>query len=207
MSVLGVNLKHLYQRRGLWLAFVILGLLVFTSLAMALGKPMAGKGRFMGLVLLQFLIGLCTASLAVEILTKPFSYCLPGHRVVPRKFVFLTAAVTGLLGSLLFLAYPGLHLWQLPLVVCSAFCAGLIVYWAAVAFTFSVRNAGWGVVFAFLLVWGMVHFELHVSAERAIVGCPFAMVALGLISSSALWIWLGNPDWARRFCAVVRIGF
>jgi len=147
-NIMTVNLKHLYQRRGLWLAYGLLGLHVFASLAIGLNKPLLGKGRFMGPVLLQFLIGLCTASWTIEIWTKPFSYCLPGHRAVPRKFVFSVAIVTSLLGSLLFLAYPGLYWWQPPLVTCSAFCAGLIVHWAAVAFTFSVSNCGWGVAFA-----------------------------------------------------------
>ncbi len=72
-SITTVNLKHLYQRRGLWLAYVVFGLLVFASIAIPLDRPSAGKGRFMGLVMLEFLIGLCMASLPVEILTKPFS--------------------------------------------------------------------------------------------------------------------------------------
>ena len=141
MSVLSANLKHLYQRRGLWLTYLILGLLVFASLAIALDRPLAARGRFMGLVMLQFLIGACIASLSAEVLTKPFSYCLPGHRAVPRKFIFSVAVVTSLLGSLLFLAYPGLHGWQPPLVICSAFCAGLIMYWAAGAFTFRIGKS------------------------------------------------------------------
>ncbi len=205
-NIITVNLKHLYQRRGLWLAYLIFGLVVFGSLAVGLNKPLLGKGRFMGPVLLQFLIGLCTASWTIEILTKPFSYCLPGHRAVPRKFVFSVAIVTSLLGSLLFLAYPGLYWWQPLLVTCSAFCAGLIVYWVGVGLAFGVRTSGWDVVFAFLLFWGTVHFELHIAAERAIIGHPFAVVLLGLASSAVVWIWLGNPSWARRFCAVPRIG-
>ena len=207
MSVLSVNLKHLYQRIGLWLTYLILGLLVFSSLAIALEKPLAARGRFMGLVMLQFLIGACIASLSSEVLTKPFSYCLPGHRAVPRKFIFSVAAVTSLLGSLLFLAYPGLYWWQQPLVTCSAFCAGLIVFWAAVAFTFGVGNSGWGVVFASMIFCGAVFSDLHAAAERAIVGAPLAVISLGLVSSVVVWIWLGKSNWARKFCAVSRIGF
>ena len=206
-NIMTVNLKHLYQRRGLWLlAYLIFGLVVFASLAVALDKPSAGRGRSMWLVILQFMIGIWTASLPVEILTKPFSYCLPGHRAVPRKFVFSAAIVTSLLGSLHFLAYPGLYWWRPLLVTCSAFCAGLIMYWAGVGLAFGVRTSGWDGVFAFLLLLGTVHFELHMAAERAIIGHPFAVVLLGLASSAVVWIWLGNPSWARRFCAVPRIG-
>jgi hypothetical protein len=208
MSVLGVNLKHLYQRRGLWLAYVVFGLLVFAAIAIPLDGPSAGKGRFMGFVMLEFLIGLCIASLHIEMLTKPFSYCLPGHRAVPRKFVFSVAVATSLPGSLIFLAYPHLHWWQwAPVTCCAAFCAGLIMYWAGVGLVFGGRNSGSRTGFAGLPICGVLFFDLHVVAERVIVNQPFAIVLLGLMSSVVAWFWLGNSNWARRFCAVPRIGF
>ena len=43
MSVLTVNLKHLYQRRGFWLVYVILGLFAFT---LALISEVSGKTIF-----------------------------------------------------------------------------------------------------------------------------------------------------------------
>jgi len=206
MSILIVNLKHLYKRRGLWLVYPSLGLLVFASLAMAFDRPSAGKGNFMGLVMLQFMIGLCTASLPVEILTKPFSYCLPGHRAVPRKFVIWVGVVTSIPGSVVFLACPRLHWWEsAPLICCSAFFAGLILYWIGAGLAFGVRNsnliAGW----ASLLLLGVAWSDLHVIAERMIISHPFAIIFLGMSSGVVTWIWLGNSNWARRLCATARI--
>ena len=64
--------------------------------------------RFLGYLVLSFFWGLLTTVLQKEILTKPVSFCLPGHREIPRQFIFrIGFVVNGLLG-LVFLAHPGL---------------------------------------------------------------------------------------------------
>ncbi|UCF15668.1 MAG: hypothetical protein JSW59_19920 [Phycisphaerales bacterium] len=205
MSVLSVNLKHLYQRRSLWLVYLVLGLLAF-SFRGTLARSSAEKGHFIVPVALEFLIGVYTASMPIQILTKPFSYCLPGHRAVPRKFIFWVGLVTSLLGPLVIPGYS--RLWsQRVLATCSICCAGLIMYLIGAALVFGVMNSG---PILGLLVWlffGSLFFDLHIVAERAILDHPFAIIFLGLASSAAVWIWLGNSNWARRFCAVSRFGW
>ncbi|MHC4085097.1 MAG: hypothetical protein ACYSWZ_08415 [Planctomycetota bacterium] len=206
MSILTVNLKHLYQRRGLWLAYVVLGFLVFVCIA-APFKEQVEQGRFTWLILLTFVIGLIAAMLPIEVLSKPFSYCLPGHRKIPRKYIFCLGIVFNFFGSLLFLRYPGLNSVQLLLVVCSAFFAGLISYLLGVAFAFGITNSVAFVGFLLLVIVGGGFFGLYRVLERAIVGIPFGIVLVGFLSSIVAWIWLGNEDWARKYCAVPWIGF
>ena len=109
MSILTANLKHLYQRRGILLVYLALGFIAFVSIAVLFKRPAAGQGRFIGLVVLAFAIGLIAALLPIEIMTKSFSYCLPGHRKVVRRFIFWVGVVVNLFGSLLFIMYPDLH--------------------------------------------------------------------------------------------------
>ncbi len=207
MSILAVNLKHLYQRRGLWLVYAFLGLFVFSSIVVPFKRPVAGQGHFIGLVALAFVIGFLATALPIEVLTKPFSYCLPGHRKVVRKFIFSVVVVFSFLGSLLFLIYPGLNSQQLALVVCSAFCAGLIFYWLGVGLAFGVRNSvAWMGLWPFI-IFGGAFFGLHIVLERAIVGNPFGVILVGVLSSVLAWIWLGDEGLARRYCAVSWIGF
>ncbi len=188
------------------LVYCILALLVFGSLTMALERPSAGEGKFMGLVMLEFLVGLFTASLPAEILTKPFSYCLPGHRAVPRKFVFWVGILTSIPGALVFLAYPRLNWWQSAPVICgSAFCACLVLYWLGVGLIFGVKNSALIAAWIWLPVCGVLFFDPNVVAERVIVSHPVAIISLGLSSSVAAWLWLGNPNWARRLCAISRM--
>jgi hypothetical protein len=206
MSILTINLKHLYQRRGLWLVYVFVVLFALAGIAMLFDDTKAGHGRFIGLIVLAFVVGLLLAVLPLEVLSKPFSYCLPGHRKMVRKFVFCVGIVFNIFGSLLFFVYPSSNTGQLLLVVCSAFSAGLIFYWLGVGLAFGVRNSA-----AFIGLWPFimlvgVFFGLHVTIEVAIVGYPFGVILVGVLSSVLVWFWLGDEGWARRYCGVPRIG-
>ena len=206
MSILTVNLKHLYQRRALWLLYRTLVLFVFVSILMPLEHPGAGKGRYVGFVAMAFVIGLLITVLPIEVLSKPFSYCLPGHRKIPRRFIFWVGVVVNFFGSLLFIMYPDLNSGQLVLVVCSAFSAGLIFYWLGVSFAFGVRNSAAWIGFLPLVIVGGGFFDLHIVIERAIVGNPFGVILVGLLSSVLVWFWLGKAGLARRYCGVPGIG-
>ena len=206
MGILTVNLKHLYQRRGLWLVYVFLGLLVFAGIAEAMDKHAAGKGKFIILVASALFVGFLSVTLAAEVVNKPFSYCLPGHRKVPRKFIFSAGVVANLLASPIFVLYPGLGWWQWIPVICSAVFAGMVFYWIGVLFAFGVRNsAAWVGFFPWLIIGGGF-FDLHITIERTIVENPLGFTLLGFFSSIAAWIWLGNANWARRYCGVPWIG-
>jgi len=206
MSILTANLKHLYQRRGLWLVYAFLGLIGFLSIMAALNKSRAGKGQFVWFLMLPFLTGFIASALPIEVLTKPFSYCLPGHRKTVRKFILWVGVVINFLGSLLFLMYPGLYSWHLILVVCSAFFASLIFYWLGVGCAFSLKNS---VFWIGLLPWAIMagsFFDLHIVLESAVVRYPIAVVCVGFLSSIMAWIWLGDERLARRYCAVPWLG-
>lgn len=207
MSILTANLKHLYQRRGILLVYLALGFIAFVSIAVSFKRPAAGQGRFIGLVVLAFAIGLIAALLPIEIMTKSFSYCLPDHRKVVRRFIFWVGVVVNLFGSLLFIMYPDLHSGKLVLVVCSAFCAGLIFYWLGVGFAFGISSSVSFIGYLPLVMIGGGFFGLHEIIERTIVGNPFGVILVGVLSSVLAWLWLGNEGLARRHCAVPWVGF
>ena len=206
MNILAVNLKHLYQRRGLWQVYLFLGFFVWVSIIMAFDDPAVGGGRFIGLVVSALLVGLMAAVLQMEVLTKPFSYCLPGQRKVARKFIFWVGTVVNFLGSLIFLMYPGLGSLQRIPVICSAFFAGLVFYWLGVGLAFGVRNSGAWIGFFPLIIFGGKFFDLHITIEQTIVGNPIGVTLLGFFSSIAVWILLGNANWARRYCGMPWLG-
>ena len=206
MSILTVNLKHLYQRRGFWLVYVILGLFAFAGIAVLFKGPEAGQGRFTGFVVLAPVVGLLLAVLPIEVLSKPFSYCLPGHRKVPRRFVFCVGIVFNLFGSLLFFVYPYLNAGQLVLVVCSAFFAGLISYLLVAGLAFGVRNSVAFIGLLPLIIVAGQFFDLHTVIEGVIVGNPLVVILVGVLSSVLAWLWLGDARLARRYCGVPGIG-
>ena len=209
MSILSANLKHLYQRRGLWLVYAILALPISGVFVTPLVRPPeAAKGQYVGPVVVAFLIGFLATLLQVDVLSKPFSFCLPSHRRVLRKYVFLVAVPLSILCSTLFLVHPGLNSWQLPLVLCSASFAQLTFFLTGVVLAESIRNAGVVVgLLPFAVIVGERYFHLPMLLERIIIENGYLVILVGILSSIATWLWLGRAGLARRHCAAPWIGF
>lgn len=209
MSILIVNLKHLYQRRGLWLVHAILAIVILGFFVKPLVRPPEpAKGQYVGPLVVAFLVGFLATLLQIEVLSKPFSYCLPGHRRILRKYVFFIAVPVSAFCSMLFLVYPGLNSWPLILVLCSAFFAQLTFYLAGAVFAESIRNAG--LVVGFLPIAGLVaegFLDLHVLLERIIIADVFLVIFVGILSGIATWLWLGRVGLARSHCAIPWVGF
>ena len=207
MSILTINLKHLYQRRVLWLVYPMLGVFVLVSIGVPLDDPAAGEGRFIGLIALAFMVGMAVAVLETEILTKPMAFCLPSHRQTVRKFVFSVGIAANLVGALLFLFYPGLpFLWR-PIVLGSAFFAGLVFYLAGATLTFRYLQAPG---FIGLLVFGLFGgrlLGLHIALEWVVVSHPLVVMGAGLLCAVGVWIYLNNANLARRNCLRPWIGY
>ena len=124
MSILTANLKHLYQRRGVWLWYLV----IMCQIPMIYSFFLARDGRYLGYLVLSFLSGAIAASIQKEILSKPFSFCLPGHNEIPRRFILWVGVVlNGLLGFV-FMFYPGLEFPSVFLVVLAGGVVGLTVY-------------------------------------------------------------------------------
>ncbi|MBN2138092.1 MAG: hypothetical protein JW720_09810 [Sedimentisphaerales bacterium] len=208
MSILSVNLKHLYQRRGMWLIYALLSLPVFHIVIAPLRNHEPGKGWYVGPVMFAFVIGLLTTLPQTDVLSKPFSYCLPGHRRVIRKYIFSTALATGLVCSMFFLTYHNLFGRQMPLVLCSAFFAALTFYLAGVVPALIGMKTG---VALFILLPVTVvageHYELDIFLERLIVEQIYPTILTGIISGIAMWLWLSRKALARRYCSGSWTGF
>ncbi|MBN1361356.1 MAG: hypothetical protein JW993_12230 [Sedimentisphaerales bacterium] len=200
MSLLTANLKHLYQRRLLWLLHLVLGCFVPMTVAMFLKRPVAGEGRFVGLVVLAFAVGMLAGMVQMEILIKPFAFSLPGHRLTVRRFILTVGVVSNLITCLIFLLYPGVPGGYVPVLLYSAFCAGLIFYLAGAWIAFSSAQPLAYIGFGALIVVVGQAFDLLVLLERAIVETPAVVIALGLATAGAMWLYLGKEDLARRNC-------
>jgi hypothetical protein len=207
MSILTMNLKQLYQRRGLWLAYGMFGLFVWVSVIFALDTQAAGEGKFIGLIALAFLIGMTAAVLQMEILTKPMAFCLPGHRQSVRKFIFSIGVVTNGASALLFLLYPGLPFaWRL-LVLCSAFFAGLVFFLAGAVLAFRFQRTSDFTSLLALGISGVVLLKLHIPLEQIVVLHPLVVMGFGLLCAAGVWVYLNNADLARRHCLRPWVGF
>lgn len=207
MSVLTVNLRHLYQRRGLWLVYAMFALFPLVSIGVPLDEPVAGEGRFIGLIAFAFMVGMAMMVLQMETLSKPMAFCLPGHRAGFRKVIFVIGIVTNGLSALLFLGYPDLPVVWRSVVLCSAFFAGLIFYLAGAALAFRCRQAYAFVGFLAFALFGGRLLNLHILLERIVVLYPGFVIVLGLLSARSAWVYLSHAEMVRRHCLRPWVGF
>ncbi len=100
MNILHANLKHLYQRKGFWLIALGLGLFVpIGIMAIVDGR----QSSFMVFAAWIYIAAGFTSALQVEVLTRPFSWSLPGHAGIPAKFLFCIGISVSLFWSVAFL--------------------------------------------------------------------------------------------------------
>lgn len=206
MSLLSVNLKHLYQRRSFWFLGLLCGILAFV-VVMIIGKD-AGKtpGIFSAPALWMLLLGTFIAALPIEVLTKPFSYCLPGHREIPRKFLFCVGLPLSFLWSLSFLFYPGLIFIEVIPLCLSAFSVFMIFYWVGVWVVLRFRN--WTFIFVLfpLLILGDKSLNVSGLIVQSIVKYPLPVILAGGAVNFWVWSCLGRSNLARRYCGILWMG-
>ena len=207
MSVLGMNLRHLYQRRVLWVGYLLFGFMALASVADRLDFGAAGEGEFVGLVALALLVGMCAAVLQMEIMSKPFAYCLPGHRLTVRKFIFAIGVVTNLASAVLFVFYPELSLLGRLAAWCAAFFAGSVFYLAGAALALRYKGGIACFCVMLLMVAGGPLKTLRILLEGAVVGHPAWVIGFGVLSGIGAWFLLGEAGMARRHCLGPWIGF
>ena len=219
MRVLLANLKHLYQRRG--------------SVACLCGSGLPGRvvlwwrgpfcsdtgqGDCSAVSWCAASSGACWWRMQMETASKPFSFCLPGHREAVRRLVFLA----GLGVSLAFLhlsrtarlaLFPGPVEGPSCHGNCSCWCWARISARAwrpicSVQALFSAPSMVASVLGLMTLVVALcIMFDVFTTIQYPILHWPVAVMALALVVGLASWWWLGRPAWFRRSCDRPWMGF
>ncbi len=220
IRILLANLRHLYQRRGLWLVYAVLVPVI--GLWVSAGLKDQGQGLLGGFLLGSFPLGLLVATLQMETASRPFSFCLPGHRDAVRRLVFLVGLVASLAFLLVSLAliasfsFSASGVWsrmppgQIILVLGCFFCASVAVYLLAASVTFTGlggRSSGSGLSWMAPVAAVCILYDVSPAVQYPIVHWPVAVMAVALVVGGASWWWLGRRVWLRRNCVTPWIGF
>ena len=197
MTILQANLKHLYQRKGFWLIGLGLGLFAFMCIMAIVDGE---QGSFMVFAVWIYIAAGFTSALQVEVLTRPFSWSLPGHARIPVKFLFCIGISVSLFWSVVFLFYPAPTLAEHLLSCVSVFFAGTIIYWLGAWVVFRFPNWVSAIVLVpILMVYGR-YLDLYVLFERVIVDAWFAVILLGGLVNFLAWRHWSRPGMARKYC-------
>ena len=203
MSILTANLKHLYQRRGVWFWYLI----ILCQLPVIYIFLFARTERYLGYLIISYFIGLVAGSMQREILSKPFSFCLPGHSEIPRRFIFRVGiVVNGLLGFV-FMFYPGLEFPSAVLAVLAGSIVGVMVYLFFAYVTFcNYQNNNIIAPFFFITAFAGFYFKWDMIVQKMIVTSPLIVTSSGLLLCWFIWRWLGRESLSRKYCGKMAIG-
>lgn len=196
MSILTANLRLYYQCRSLWFLYIIVGFMTFAAVAFMLDHRVE-RGQFAMFLVVSFLAGLIGAGVQKTLLAKPLTYCLPGHRDIPRRIVFLLGGVVnGALAPIILACREPL---SVPGALAAAFMAGMAVYLLVVLFVFRVPQSQAFIGFLPVIVLLAKHWGLGAWLEQAIVFDYVPVIGVGGLICLAAWNRLGWGDLARQY--------
>lgn len=197
MSILIANLKHLYQKKINWLIIPLLCLFAFRT-PVGIIEFDKSKDPFDLIILLfwLFFTTMFLTTLIVETLPKPFSYCLPGHKSIPRKLLFMIGFSLSFLLSLVFLFNSEGNQLQIFLNFLSAFSALIIIYWLSVWIVATNHKIG-------LLIIPLMYFmetrNFMLSTITDIVENPLLLIPMAIATNFLAWKYWGRPNLAREY--------
>ena len=202
MSILTANLKHLYQRRALWLFYPFVILLLP---AMFVGSEKGG-GRPLAL-LLVFVLGLVFGSSQREVASRPFSFLLPRHTgLIPRQ-ALIQGAFFGLLVPLCWLRLPGLGLVPHPGLLLTTWLLGTACYLGGTLASFSVPYVAPFLGFLPLTIFGCTLLALPPILNVAIQDFPLRTALVALFGVACAWRFLRRRSLGRHWALQRSIAF
>ena len=206
MGTMGVNLRQLYQRPVAWFWYLFALSQSFTFMMILTDGNGAGNGAIMSYLIAVVVFAFVAGSLQVDILSKPFSYTLPGHKLIPRKFIVSVGVCVSLFVSLVFIFYPGLSMREALLSFVAAACFAFAIYILIASGSLIIRNEGSSGWLSLVVFVGAFYLGGPVFFESAIVKHPFAVIIPSVCVSVLLIVRVGNVDLGRRFCGQMYLG-
>ena len=141
------------------------------------------------------------SSIQKEILSKPFSYCLPGHVAVCRRFCFRVGIVlNGLLG-LIFVFHPEVELSWMFLVVMAGGVVGMLLYSICIydrLYGPNDNKIGTVIWVCFALLVLFKGYDKHLL--DMIVAYPLVVLVAGTLFCWLIWKKMDIESFRRKYC-------
>ncbi len=200
MDILTANLKHFYQHRGAWFGYLIILCVVPVALLPLFFTRF--DDRYLGYLLISFWTGVFAGNMQKDVLMKPFSFCLPGHRRIPRLFIFWIGGVVNLILGCVFLMYPGLdfpYVLMLMIILAGGF-VGMILYFYGVCCTLFELRMLLGGILPWLALGAIILFRWDKVVQNMIISWPIPTILAGGLVCVWFWRLFGRDTLARRHC-------
>ena len=199
MNALTANLKHFYQRPGMWAVYLILFLYTLFEIAVLRTDKGFNLYVFPFGLLFSVIFATFTGSLVKDVQNKPFSFLLPGYRAIPRKVILGAGIVFNMIWSVITAAINPLSGESLFTVFFISFFLGMGGFFTSILVLFRFRQVQQH-VWPFVVVLAFFSFSSQLRANFCVMVFAHSVYvcAVGLILLLFSWYWLGRPDHARR---------
>jgi hypothetical protein len=211
MKILIANLKQLYQRRSLWLIYASLGYFTWLQISISLrlhsidrliGRSSAEAHRSINFLFWAAVVGAGAAWLQIEVLNKPFAFCLPRQRQSVRMFVFFVAIAANMASCAASSISSEVADSHELILLGSCFFAGLTVSlmlaWLTLRFGYAILSV-FGIGFPVFMM-ASDSGRVYEFLQQVIFECPLFVTAEGIVVSLLVWLSFADENLARRHC-------
>jgi hypothetical protein len=194
-------MKHLYQRRGAWFGYlIILSMVPMALLPIWFTKLGLKHDRYLGFLLVSFWTGVFVGNMQKDVLTKPFSFCLPGHRRIPKLFIFWIGGVVNLILGCVFLLHSGLSFPYVLMIILAGGFVGMILYFYGVCCTLFELRMLLGGILPWSALGAIIFFKWDKVVQNMIISWPIPTILVSGLGCVWFWRLLDGDFLARRHC-------
>ncbi len=201
MRVLIANLKHFYQRRHLWLAYLYFGPVLFWAFSAD-----SSEDYLTYMWLSAGFSGMLVGATSRDVMNKPFARFLPGHPSTVRMVVFLIGLAVSVLAGTLSVRLEGIDAWRSPAIFLAFVWVSMVLYLAGAELVL----APWGTrgpltgILCGLALATVVYTTWFLSPEvqPMITRHPLWVILGGLLMGLAVWLQMGRREWSRQLSSM-----
>jgi hypothetical protein len=172
-------------------------------MAMLSDHSKAGTGHYSIYLVITFLTGFVAAWIQKDFLTKPFTFCLPGHRKIPRKILFRIGGFISLLSALTWFRYPE---GSMPILYISGVFMGAVFFLLGAYYILSTDRGFQFMGFIYLFIVMAVFLDIHLMLEKIIVEHPFLNFGTFLLVFYGVDRSLNKNSLSRNHCGKKFLG-
>ena len=207
MRVLAANLKHLYQRRALWLVYLFLALPMVGMVVGAASARRSAPPVLLYLFLFLAVIGLIFGTCQREVASRPFAFLLPRHTGVAPRQALLQGALFAAVAPLCWLVLRQPTMGQRPGLLGAVWLLGTACYMAGSVLGFVLPFVAPTLGFLPLVIFGSSFFAPPRAVDPAVQEHPGWAAVLALAGIAWSWRYLGRRALARRWAGLRTLTF
>ncbi len=210
MSILAANLKLYspFQKQSfLYKVYLFLEVFLVVGFTGAMTEMTHGEKLPLSILALPFvflfLFGQIVAMVQIDVLSMPFSLCLPGHNNVPRRTIFIIGLMAAVSAAIISTVFPQESGHMLMMLFMAAMVLTLYFLAVCLSFYFSkTQNRLFinGALFTFIPVLLVFFFQkdLLTTDSNAMLYCIIALLVSGTSLSIVAWDLLGYSSLKRK---------